>query len=121
MPEWIVKYWVEWAFGAVLALLSFLIKHLYAKVKKERLAREALEAQAKAETEALKNGMKSLLRRQILADCKQAAIDGYCEEAIRDTITAMYDAYHGLGGNGSVTDAYNGMRALPLVPTNHQN
>ena len=76
MPEWIVKYWVEWAFGAVLAVLGFLVKHLYAKIKKERQAREALEAQAKAETEALKNGMKSLLRRQILADCKQAAIDG---------------------------------------------
>ena len=120
MPEWIVKYWVEWAFGAVLAALGFLIKHLFSKMKKERLAREALEKQAKAETEALKDGMRSLLRRQIIADCKQAMIDGYCDETSRDTITAMYNAYHGLNGNGSVTDAYNAMRQLPLVPMNHE-
>lgn len=119
MPEWIVKYWVEWAFGLVIAFLSFLIKHLFGKIKKERLAREALEAQAKAETEALKSGMRSLLRRQILADCKQAMKDGYCDETVRDTITAMYDAYHGLGGNGPVSDAYNAMRALPLIQVDH--
>lgn len=120
MPEWIVKYWVEWAFGAVLTVLGFLIKHLFSKVKKEKLAREALEAQAKAETEALKSGMRSLLRRQILADCKQAMMEGFCDETARDTIGAMYAAYHGLGGNGSVTDAYEAMRHLPLVPTEHQ-
>ena len=120
MPEWIVKYWVEWAFGAALTVLGFLIKHLFSKVKKEKTAREALEAQAKAETEALKSGMRSLLRRQILADCKQAMVDGYCDETARDTITAMYDAYHGLGGNGPVSDAYNAMRALPMVLVNHQ-
>ena len=36
MPEWIVKYWVEWAFGAALTVLGFLIKHLFSKVKKDR-------------------------------------------------------------------------------------
>lgn len=120
MPEWIVKYWIEWAFGAILTVLGFLIKRLFAKVKKERLAREVLAEQAKAETEALKSGMRSLLRRQILADCKEAMKDGYCEETARDTIGAMYEAYHGLGGNGSVTDAYEAMRSLPLVPIGHQ-
>ena len=40
MPDWIIKYWVEWAFGAVLAIIGFLIKRLYGRVKKEREARE---------------------------------------------------------------------------------
>lgn len=120
MPEWVVKYWVEWAFGLVVAGIGFVAKHLSGRIKKEREAREALAKQAAAETAALKEGMKSLLRRQILADCKEAVIIGYCDETSRDTITAMYDAYHGLGGNGSVTDAYNSMRALPLVPIEHQ-
>ena len=114
MPEWIVKYWVEWAFGVAIAALSFLVKHLFAKVKKERKAREALEAQAKAETEALKSGMRSLLRRQILEDCKEAVREGYCDEESRDTITAMFEAYSGLGGNGTVKDAYESVRHLPL-------
>lgn len=120
MPEWIVKYWIEWAFGLVIAGLGAIVKHLGSKIKKEKEAREELARQAAAETEALKSGMRSLLRRQILADCKQAMLDGFCEETARDTITAMYEAYHGLGGNGSVTDAYEAMRALPLVPIGHQ-
>lgn len=115
MADWIIKYWVEWAFGAVLAVLGFFIRHLYARIKTEKQAREALEAKAKAENENIKAGMQALLRRQVLADCKQAATEGYCEADIRDAITAMYDAYHGLGGNGSVTDAYNRMRQLPLI------
>lgn len=119
MPEWIVKYWVEWVFGLIIAGLGFIVKRLSAKIRREREAREQLDQRAAAETEALKAGMKSLLRRQILADCKEAMMDGYCDETVRDTITAMYEAYHGLGGNGSVTDAYNSMRQLPLVPMDH--
>ena len=116
MPDWIVKYWVEWVFGLVIAGLSFIVKHLSSKVKKEREEREALSRKAEEESKALKDGMRSLLRRQILADCKQAMMDGYCDETARDTIAAMYEAYHGLDGNGPVTDAYNSVRQLPLVP-----
>lgn len=115
MPEWVVKYWVEWLFGLLITGLGFLVKSLFGKMKKEKQAREELEAKAAAETLALKEGMKSLLRRQIIADCKEACREGYCDETIRDTITAMYEAYHGLGGNGTVTDAYNSMRQLPLT------
>ena len=116
MPEWIVKYGVEWFFGVVIAGLGLVVKHLSSKVKREREEREALARKSAAESEALKSGMRSLLRRQILADCKQAMLDGYCDETVRDTIAAMYDAYHELDGNGPVTDAYQSMRKLPLVP-----
>lgn len=114
MPEWVVKYWVEWVFGLLIGGLGILVKALFGKMKREKKAREDLEAKAAAETLALKDGMKSLLRRQIIADCKEAGRLGYCDETQRDTITAMYEAYHGLGGNGTVSDAYNSMRQLPL-------
>lgn len=114
MPEWIVKYWIEWLFGLIIAGLGLAVKHISSKVKAERAAREALEMQAKQETEALKAGMKSLLRRQILEDCKKVAADGYCGATMRDTITAMFDAYKALGGNGTVSDAYEEIRNLPL-------
>lgn len=114
MPEWIVKYWVEWAFGAVITVLGFLIKGLYARVKKERLAREELAMKAAAETEALKSGMRSLLRRNIVEDCKRAMREGYCDEDSRDTISQMYNAYHALGGNGTVKDIWETAKHLPL-------
>ena len=114
MPDWIVEYWVEWAFGLVIAFLGWAVKHLSSKVKVERKAREALEQQAAKETEAIKAGMQSLLRRQILADCQKVTADGYCGATMRDTITAMYEAYRDLGGNGTVKDAYDQIRELPM-------
>ena len=118
MPDWILKYWVEWAFGLVIALLSFLVRRLFTRLRNEKAARETLAALAAAETEALKSGMRSLLRRQIIADCKEALAAGYCEETVKDAIAAMYEAYHGLGGNGIVTEAWNTVMSLPLVPLN---
>lgn len=92
LPEWIVKYWVEWVFGALIAAISLYCKHIAAQVKKER-----------AEQKALRDGMRSLLRRQIIMDCEKAMADGYCQTATKDTIEDMYNSYHALGGNGVVT------------------
>ncbi len=105
MPEWVVKYWVEWVFGLIIAGLGVAVKHVSSKIKAERAAREALERQAAAETEALKSGMRSLLRRQILQDCEEAQAMGWCDKNKKGTISAMYEAYHGLGGNDVVTAA----------------
>ena len=103
MPEWIVKYWVEWVFGLVIAGMGWILKRFSAKLKKEKAEREKLAQQAADENKALKEGMKSLLRRQILADCEAAQKKGWCDSTTKGTIQAMYDAYHGLGGNDVVT------------------
>jgi len=114
MSEWVIKYWVEWVFGLIIAGLGWAVKHLSSKVKAERAAREALEQQQAKETEAIKAGMQSLLRRQILEDCKRVSADGYCGATMRDTIGAMFEAYQALGGNGTVKDAYEEIRTLPM-------
>lgn len=105
MPDWIVKYWIEWVFGLVIAGMGWILKRFSGKLKKEREAREELARQAEAENKALKDGMRSLLRRQILADCEAAERQGWCDSTTKGTIKAMYDAYHGLGGNDVVTAA----------------
>lgn len=114
MPEWIIEYWVEWLFGMIIAGLGWAVKHLSSKVKAERKARMALEEEQAKKTAAIEAGMQSLLRRQILEDCKRVTEDGYCGATMRDTISAMYQAYKDLGGNGTVTDAYEEIRTLPL-------
>lgn len=92
MPEWIVKYWVEWFFGLLIAAIGVYSRHIAKQVQKER-----------AEQKALRDGMRSLLRRQIIADCEHAIAEGYCPTATKDTIEDMYQSYHALGGNGVVT------------------
>lgn len=104
MPEWVAKYWVEWVFGLVVAGVAAYCKRIAAQVKKER-----------EEQKALRDGMRSLLRRQIIADCEQAARDGYCETKTKDTIEDMYQSYHALGGNGVVTHLKAQIMNLPTV------
>lgn len=104
MPEWVVKYWVEWVFGLVTGGIAVYCRHIAKQVRKER-----------EEQKALRDGMRSLLRRQIIADCEQAARDGYCETKMKDTINDMYTAYHALGGNGVVSRLKEQTMNLPVI------
>ncbi len=116
MPEWIVKYWVEWVFGLAIAGMGWILKRLNTKMKTEKAAREDLAKKAADENKALKDGMKSLLRRQILIDCEAAQTQGWCNSTKKQTIQEMHTAYQGLGGNGVVTSAVNQViEELPIA------
>ena len=104
IPEWITKYWLEWVFGIGIALLTWLYKRLSGQVKKER-----------EEQQALRDGMRSLLMRQIQIDCENAIKEAACPVPVKQSITAMYDSYHALGGNGVITELYNQTIKLPTV------
>lgn len=104
MPEWVTKYWIEWLFGLLSAGIIAYIRKLSKQVKQER-----------AEQKALRDGMRSLLRRQIVADCEQAMKEGFCGTATKDTIEDMYNSYHALGGNGVVTRLKAQTMNLPTV------
>lgn len=105
MPEWITKFWVEKLFGLIIACMGVLLKRLYSKLKNERKAREEMARIAEEKTVALENGMRALLRRQILIDCESAQAAGWCDARKKETINEMYNAYHSLGGNGVVSSA----------------
>ena len=105
VPEWIEKYWIEWVFGVPIAGLGLIVKRLSSRLKKEKLANQAL-----------KDGMRSLLRRQIMADCEQAIKDGYCSTTAKGTIVEMYAAYNALGGDDVVTRTKDQAIDLPIVP-----
>lgn len=113
MPEWIVKYWVEWLFGLVIAILGACYKHLSNKIKIEKAERLERAKKDAEEFEALKNGMRSILRRQIIADCEAAQQAGTCDVMSKDTIKDMYDSYHALGGNGIVNGMVEQTMKLP--------
>lgn len=104
MPDWVEKYWIEWIFGILCAVLAALYKNLASKMRKQ-----------KEESDAVKNGMRSLLRRQIIVDCEESIKIGYCPIERKDTILDMYDCYHALGGNGAVTRAKDAMMELPTA------
>ena len=105
MPDWITKYWVEWLFGIVIAGITWAIKRLSTRIKKEQ-----------AENKALRDGMKSLLRINIEKECEKCQREKWCGPVKRSSIVDMYTSYTGLGGNGSVTSLVDQTLALPAIP-----
>lgn len=110
MVDFIIKYWIQWLFGLLIAALGAYTKYLSGVIKRE-----------KAEQKALRDGMRSLLRRQIIMDCEGAIKEQYCPTATKDTIEDMYQSYHALGGNGVVTSIKDQMMALPTVKGEHHD
>lgn len=104
MPEWITKYWVEWAFGLIVAALTAVVRTLSVRIKKQQ-----------QENQALRDGMRSLLRSQIVDTCEACLRDGWCGARKRDTIGDLYASYHALGGNGTVTALVEQTQNLPAI------
>ncbi len=102
MPEWIARYWVEWLFGIVAAMMV---------AGYQRVNRHMRHAQKK--DRALDDGMRALLRDRIISACDRCFEKGYAPVYVRENISSMYDAYHSLGGDGIVTDMVRQTMELP--------
>ena len=103
-PDWITKYWVEWVFGIIATALTVVVKRISTRLKKEQV-----------ENKALRDGMKSLLKVQILASCDKAMKDGWCGPQLRDVINDMYKSYTALEGNGTIPGIVKQTMELPLL------
>lgn len=96
--DWIVKYWVEFLFGGLIAAVGALYRLLLAERKK----RKALEA-----------GVRAILRNDIIKLADKYLDAGEIPVYAMETVTAMYDAYHELGGNGTITKLVEEVKRLP--------
>lgn len=70
----------------------------------------------KSEMKALKSGVQSLLRNELLKEFKEFSKKGYAQVDDRDNFENMYKQYHNLGENGVMDDVR--MKFLAL-PTSH--
>lgn len=102
MPEWIVKYWLEWIFGILIAALGILWRHLAGKVKREQQKNEAVE-----------KGVQALLRAQMVNDYNHYSEKGFAPIYARENFENCYTQYKGLGGNGVMKDIHDKFFALP--------
>jgi len=104
MPEWISKYWVEWLFGCVIAGLTWAVKKLSGRIKREQ-----------AENQALRDGIRALLKVSIENECQRCQREKWCGPVKRATITDMYASYKALGGNSGTTSIVQQTLGLPAV------
>ena len=106
MVDFIVKYWLEVAFGLIVACLTALYRKLSKQMVEQRVKQKAVE-----------DGMQALLRDRIIGAYNHYAVDrGYCPVYGKENVDAMYSAYHALGGNGTITHLKQKIDALPTEP-----
>ncbi|MBC8559654.1 hypothetical protein [Fumia xinanensis] len=102
MIDFITKYWLEALFGSILAGLGTAFSFLSRRVSKR------IEEQ-----DAIKLGMQALLRDRIISAYNHYMDKGYCPIYARDNILKLYEQYHNLGGNGTVTNLVGELKKLP--------
>lgn len=101
MLEFIAQYWIEWLFGVIALILSLVYRKLSARVKR---------------FEAIGNGVQALLRDRIIQAYNHYQEKGCCPIYARDNVEKMYQEYHALGGNGTITELVERINELPTEP-----
>lgn len=87
MWEWLLKYWLQVLFGLIVAGFSAAYANLAKKFKAERKKNEAIE-----------NGLRGILRIQILDTYDRCVANGKKISISRkDAIVSIYQSYVALG------------------------
>lgn len=89
--DYLSANWVGWFF----AVGGSIIGYIYVKVI------------------AVTAGVRALLRKSIIDGYNEAMDRGYCPIYARENIQDMYDQYHALKGNGTVTHLVEEIYNLP--------
>ena len=104
MWEFLVKYWLEVLFGCVTAGVSIALKKISSQLKKEKVRNQAIE-----------DGVRDILRMQILDTYERCIQVGKITVSRKDAIDSAYKSYHALGGNGTITQVHNEIMEMPIV------
>ena len=62
---------------------------------------------------AVENGLKSLLRAEIIRSYENYTDRGFCPLYAKESLKREYDSYHQLGGNDVATELYHQIMVLP--------
>lgn len=102
MREWVIRWWLDIVMGGVVALLGFGYRRLRRRVKA-----------ASGENEALKAGIKALLRDRIVRAYNDYMDKGCWPIYAREAVMDMFTQYKALGGNGVIPGLLEDLKKLP--------
>lgn len=104
MWEWLIKYWLEVLFGLVTAGIGIALRRISKKLNQEKKRNQAIE-----------DGVRDILRMQILDTYEKCTQAGKISVSRKDAIDSAYRSYHALGGNGTITQVHNEIMEMPIV------
>ncbi len=104
MFEWLIKYWLEVLFGLVTAGIGIALRRISKKLNQEKKRNQAIE-----------DGVRDILRMQILDTYEKCTQAGKISVSRKDAIDSAYRSYHALGGNGTITQVHNEIMEMPII------
>ena len=82
------------------------------KAERKRL-RDVEQLRQNDRSKQIESGLQSLLRAEIIRSHEKYMDKGYCPVYAREALNRIYESYHALGGNGTMTELYKQIMALP--------
>ena len=98
--------------GATLALFGVAYRILSKRIAKTA----ADQAKTAHDQKCMHDGTQALLRNEIIKSYNEYISREYMPIYARENVQSMYDAYHGLGGNGTITHLVVELNAIPSCP-----
>lgn len=93
--SYISAHWTEWAIGLLGLGWGYLVKKV-------------------TEYKTIKDGLLAIMHDRLYQSCTFYLKQGSIDIGGLKNIEYLYKSYHALGGNGTGTDLYNRVKALPL-------
>lgn len=102
MLEFILKYWLEFVFSAILGLIGLGFKTLKKRQDEQDKKNRAIE-----------NGVQALLRNELIRRYREYESKGEISIIDKENVEHMFEEYKNLGGNGTVAKMYEDLLELP--------
>ena len=99
--------------GRIGARMDRRIKQQQEDDTERRNAYQKGEYEHQARFEAMCMGVQAMLRTSIIQDYNHYKDKGKLPVYAMENVTKLYKAYHGLGGNGTITKLYDELMKLP--------
>ena len=111
MIDFILRYWLECAFGLLCTAGTAAYRHLARKIR----TRQAEADAEKAEQQAIKKELIAVLHDMLYRQCVDIIERGEITESELSNINYLYAGYSGLGGNGTGKDLYERAKNQRLI------
>lgn len=105
-----VKYYLNWFFGIIAALIALLYRRVLALKKQS----EERQRQEDKQDLAMREAMIALMRDRIFQSCRYHMKNNYINTGDLEVLNALYKSYHDLGGDTIATELVKRVNGLEI-------
>jgi hypothetical protein len=99
MLDFIIKYWVHFLFGMLVALCGTMYRKLLIKLKEQA---------------AMKTGIRAIMQDRLYQGCTHFLDLGWIDLDSLKNMEELYESYQSLGGNGVGASLYQKIKDLDI-------